>query len=225
MKNKTKTSIILLSTLLIGILIGALISGSFRYRRAHQIDKMSHQEKFLKGMENIIKPDEEQKKKIDKVLKQRYAQIAEIREKHMDEMMDILDSLKQDMNKILTEEQRQRLEENLKRGIKRMVKHRLDFLTHKLKLDEEQQEKIYDIMYKWDEKMHPDMNRMERERQPGKPLFREHFEEINKEIEEILTPEQVKEFRKIHNEMRPPFGHGPGGGRDFFKTESIFVPE
>ena len=80
-------------------------------------------------------------------------------------------------------------------------------------------------MYKWDEKMSPDMHKMGRDKESGKPLFREHFEELNKEIEEILTPEQVEEFRKIHKEMRPPFGHGPGGGRFFVKPESIFVPE
>ncbi|MCB0263556.1 MAG: hypothetical protein KDH98_10415, partial [Calditrichaeota bacterium] len=61
MNTKTKSILAILTTLLIGIAIGAIASGTLRYRKMERIERMSPQERFLKTMDEIIKPDEQQR--------------------------------------------------------------------------------------------------------------------------------------------------------------------
>jgi Spy/CpxP family protein refolding chaperone len=218
MKNKTKTSFILLGTLVIGFIIGAIFSGIIRQQKIHQISEMHEHERFIKGMEKIIQPSEEQKEKIDKILKKRSQKITEIRKKYQEEIATIFDSLHQDMAEVLTDQQKERLENQMQRFSSRMIQTRLEHMTTVLGLSDEQRQQIEKMMKDMEEEMReriksrqkPDKNWRDN-RQDWRGGARDIFEKYDKEIEALLTPEQKIKFR----EMKAPREPGRKGFRDF----------
>jgi membrane-associated HD superfamily phosphohydrolase len=211
MNTKTKTSFILIGTLILGVIIGALFSAMIRQQRVRRIEGMPHHERFIKSMERVLQPDKEQKQLINQVLDKRFDQIAELRDEYQSKIASIFDSIHQDMETVLTEEQKIRLKEQIKNASSRMVKMRLDRLSATLNLDKNQQSKIEKIFLEMEEKMR------DRFPPPGgdfrdRPKFRDRFEaleEMHKKIEVVLTPKQrekYKEMRKgMHKGMKPPF--------------------
>jgi Spy/CpxP family protein refolding chaperone len=218
MKNKTKTFFILLGTLVIGIIIGVIFSGIVRQQKIYQIREMHEHERFIKGMEKIIQPSEEQREKIDKILKKRSQKIMEIRKKYQEEVATIFDSLHQDMAEVLTDQQKERLENQIKRFSSRMIQTRLEHMTTVLGLSDEQRQQIEKIMTDMEEEMQeriqsrqkPDINWRDK-RQDWRGGIKDIFEKYDKEIEEVLTPLQKEKFRK----MRAPLEPGREGFRDF----------
>lgn len=218
MKNKTKTSFILFGTLVIGIIIGAIFSGIIRQQKIHQIREMHEHERFVKGMEKIIQPSEEQKEKIDKILKKRSQKITEIRKKYQEEVATIFDSLHQDMAEVLTDQQKERLENQMQRFSSRMIQTRLEHMTTVLELSDEQRQQIEKVMKDMEEEMRvriksrqkPDKNWRDN-RQHRRGEARDIFEKYEKEIEALLTPEQEIKF----HEMKAPWAPGGKGFRDF----------
>jgi hypothetical protein len=211
MNTKTKTSFILMGTLIIGIIIGALFSGMLRQQRIRRIEGMPHHERFIKSMERILQPDEEQKQLIHQVLKMRFERVAELRDEYQSKIASIFDSIHQDIDTVLTEEQKVRLKEQIENVSSRMVKMRLDRLSMILNLDRDQQSKIEKIFLEMEEKMRnqfPPSRRDLRDRSKFRDRFKE-LEQMHKKIEEVLTPEQrekYKEMRKgMHEGMKPPF--------------------
>lgn len=218
MKNKTKTAFILLGTMIIGIIIGVISSGIIRQQKIHQIREMHEHDRFIKGMEKVIKPSEEQKEKIDKILKKRFQMITEIRKKYQEEIATIFDSLHQDLSEVLTDQQKERLENQMQRFSSRMIQTRLDHMTTVLGLSDGQRQQIEKLMKDMEEEMReqiksrqkPDKNRRDN-RQHGRGEARDIFEKYDKKIEVLLTPEQKIKFR----EMKSPWAPGRKGFRDF----------
>lgn len=221
MKTKTVTTFVVLATLIIGIVIGALAGGIWREKRVEKFGKMRPQRQFIEVMENIIKPDEAQREEIERVLEKRFEHIAQIRERHEQEMVAAFDSLGVELNSLLTEAQLKRLEEHFDKSSRTFVNRKLDRLTDVLKLSEDQRKQIEEIY---------------RRHEPGFMGFRKSAradsirnrldlsgrrERLDEEIEKALTPEQRDKYRQFRErrerrEFRfgsppapPPFGEPP----------------
>lgn len=222
MTTKSKTTFIILGTLIIGVLIGALASGMWRQKRMEKFGRMRPQQQFVETIENIIKPDDAQRKAIEKVLEKHFEHVAKIREQHEQEMMASFDSLKQELNSLLTAEQQKRLEENLERSSHRFRDRRLDRLTDVLQLTPEQRKQIEAIF----RQSAPNFRRFRKppspDSIPDRSEFMEQRKKLDAEIEAVLTPEQrekYQEFKQYRDfpfdrSSRPPFGK-PGHERNF----------
>jgi ElaB/YqjD/DUF883 family membrane-anchored ribosome-binding protein len=71
---KAKPIIIIVITLVIGFVLGMLVSGRIRYHRLKPVRVFFSEERFREGFYNVIQPDEKQKEKIDLLLS-KYATI------------------------------------------------------------------------------------------------------------------------------------------------------
>ncbi len=208
MNTKTKSILAILATLLIGIAIGAIASGTLRHRKMERIERMSPQERFLKTMDEIIKPDEQQREAIQQVLKRESEQMAGIRERYQGEVIAVMDSVKKELRSILTPEQSQRLEEHFGKFEKRRNEREIKRLARVLDLTEAQQKQVSAIFEKHAIRRNPsDFNT------PGDSSFIKTIQQIQTEIETVLTPEQQEKYRKYNKEKRSRFRFpGPPDG-------------
>jgi len=131
MTVQTKTSIIIISTLLIGVLLGTFISGAMTERRIlSRIEEFRsmgppHEspDNFIPLMERIIGPHEGQKDTINKILNQHFERIHDITSKHRLEMESLMNSLHDELKPILNDEQIRLLDERMNR-MRRFREHR-----------------------------------------------------------------------------------------------------
>lgn len=197
MTTKSKSTIIILSTLLLGMVIGLLLGGAIRHRKNADFAQMPRGERFHHSMERIIRPTEKQKEAMDAILKTRYSQIGDLREKFEEEIFTVYDSLKNDMDALLTDEQRQRLEKKLADGPRDHFENRFNRLANKLGLTNEQRVKVKNLasnylqpMPRYSKGMQRPMNR-EQKRDSKKRM-----DKFRKEVQSILTPEQFEKFEE-----------------------------
>lgn len=93
-----------------------------------------------------------------------------------------------------------------------MAKRHSEMLIEKLKLNETQKEKVYDISLKYskerDAQMNSDMDR-EKRREVSQKLQEKQDEELGA----IFTPDQKKEYEKFRKEMQEKRGNRDGNRR------------
>lgn len=205
MKTKSKTAFIILGTFAIGMVIGVLISGTLRHQKEQKFERMPPGKRFFLFMERIIQPTEQQREQFDRIIAKRSEQISKLHEEHQNEMFALYDSMRTELQSILTEEQRSRLEERLARGTHKIAEMRLGRLTEELDLDERQQKQIKEILNQLEEPPPPPPDRFHRG--PGEPgvRFRHRFLKLQEEIEQVLTPEQLEKYHKMRRELGPLF--------------------
>jgi hypothetical protein len=111
MNIRAKSALIILTTLIIGILIGVFVVvppvAKHHFKR---IASMRRPEGFIRGMEHIIRPSESQAGAVSEVLDRYSARFDEINDRHHTEMTTLMDSLRYDLTPILTDEQNDRLD-------------------------------------------------------------------------------------------------------------------
>ncbi len=119
MRIETRSALILLATLLIGALLGALITGALAQRRISRVAEM-RERGFRMHIERIIEPrDEEQREAIRAVLEVAAQRNQEIMRGARERLGDQLRQMREELLPLLDEEQRQRLEsaaEGFRRG-------------------------------------------------------------------------------------------------------------
>ncbi len=208
MTTKTKTALIVLATLIIGIMIGALGSGAFRQQQEEKFERMPPDRRFFFFMKRVIQPTDQQREQFDRILAKYSEQISKLHEEHQNEMLALYDSMRTELQSILTEEQRSRVEDLLAKGTHRIVEMRLARLTRELGLDENQQRKIKEIL-KQLEMPHPPPDLFHLGPGKGRPPIREHFLKMQEEIEKILTPEQLDKYHRMKSGLEPPFWRPP----------------
>ncbi|MBN2102529.1 hypothetical protein JW835_00645 [bacterium] len=106
MKTMTKTVVLLILTFVLGVISGAVLQGFLIRQHIKKFNRhMRTPEGFIERFERIIDPTDEQRKEIRAIL-----------EKHHQKMMQFhkefpmhMDSLKTDLDSILTEEQKEKL--------------------------------------------------------------------------------------------------------------------
>jgi len=111
MSIQWKSTVIIISTLVIGILIGVFLAGPVMHRhlRPHLAERGP--DRFASMLERIIQPTAEQEEAVEAVLALHSARLDGMRAGFQDEMVALMDSLKSDLDPILTDEQKARLDD------------------------------------------------------------------------------------------------------------------
>ena len=113
MQKRIKGALILFSTLLIGVLIGTLLSGWFVRDRLRPIPHPRH---FVRSTERLIAPqDEEQRQAVRAVLRRYAAALRALDTKHREALKEQLDATRAELAPLLSEEQLRRLDRRLRR--------------------------------------------------------------------------------------------------------------
>jgi hypothetical protein len=109
MKTQVKTASILLGTFLAGGILGFVLHGTLIRKdfREHAL-RMRTPEGFIHRFEKVIDPTDEQRKEIRKLLRDHFEEMVQ----HQETFRSRMDSLKKDIDALLTEEQRERLKKD-----------------------------------------------------------------------------------------------------------------
>lgn len=107
MNTRVKTILVIVITLAIGMVLGALIHGAVMRNRVKDMAfRMRSNEGFMRRMEMIIQPDESQREALRKILRKHFQNMSQYQEN----FRAMMDSLRTELEPILTEEQKKRLE-------------------------------------------------------------------------------------------------------------------
>lgn len=148
MQTKTKSMFLLLLVLVIGFILGALSSAAVRHIKGDRIARMGPDEQFRETMEKIIKPTKSQKTAIEQVLKRQSERIASIQQQRSNEFFAVFDSSRKALDKILTIEQKDILEQHMMKTRKNFSKMEIDRLDRMLDLTSSQKKQIEEILLK-----------------------------------------------------------------------------
>jgi len=113
MRGRTKGALILFSTLIIGVLIGTLLSGWFVRDRLRPIPHPRH---FVRSTERLIAPqDEQQRQAVRDVLRRHAAALRELNAKHREALKEQLDASRAELAPLLSDEQLRRFDRRQRR--------------------------------------------------------------------------------------------------------------
>jgi hypothetical protein len=116
MNMKIKTMIILVFTLLIGIILGALLDRTImRIRFQKRFHEVRRARGITRLLEDLIRPDESQYEAVKGILEKYSKRLHDQREKSFQEMDVVMDSLRAELDQILTDEQKARLKKDMER--------------------------------------------------------------------------------------------------------------
>lgn len=117
MNLKLKSSLIIILTLIIGMVLGGLIVSTFlkKDRFRERIAHLRKPEGFMQRFERIIEPDSTQKKIIRAILKKHFDRVEKTSFNFRERMRALNDSLKTELEPILTNQQKERLLHRLHR--------------------------------------------------------------------------------------------------------------
>ncbi len=113
MQAKAKSAAIIIATLLIGMLLGALAYGQFLQHRFRAIPRPGH---FAAFTEKFIEPrDADQRREIRRVLRSAAPRLRQLDRQHRESMRALLDSVHAELGTLLTPEQLERMEQRRRR--------------------------------------------------------------------------------------------------------------
>lgn len=113
MRKRTKGALILFSTLLIGVLIGTLLSGWFVRDRLRSIPQHRH---FVRSTERLLAPqDAEQRRAMRAVLRRHVAKLRTLDAQHRQALKEHWDAVRVELAPLLSEEQLRRLDRRQRR--------------------------------------------------------------------------------------------------------------
>ena len=116
MKARTKSALLLVATLVVGGLIGAVTTGTIVNNRLDQLQELRRPGGFSGKLEQVIGPtDDAQRAQINAVLERSQARFAEVRRECGGFFAAHRDSMRADLAPLLTAEQLTRLDGWLKR--------------------------------------------------------------------------------------------------------------
>lgn len=120
MTAKTKSIAIIIGTLLVGGIIGALATGAVFSQRIEELQALRADNGITHYLWRVIEPvDEEQRKQIDTILKETASRQFAFRKALVQEHREIFVDLKRQLGEILTEEQRAHLADWMEKEAKR----------------------------------------------------------------------------------------------------------
>lgn len=114
MNTKTKSILVIIGALLIGIIIGAM--GSTMVRRnlfEDRIARFRTPEGFTQRLIEVIQPDPEQREAINDILKKNHQKMLEFGKEGMERIKNHADSLLKELEPVLRPDQLERLKKRL----------------------------------------------------------------------------------------------------------------
>ena len=118
MKTKLKSTVIIGSTLIIGIILGFLLKSLVIESEFDRLKKLRDPQGFANALEEVIQPSDEQKEKLMPILEGFQSEMERMRNKARKEMTQVMDSLRIELEQILTDEQFIKLQEYLEKDQK-----------------------------------------------------------------------------------------------------------
>ena len=116
MTMKSKTWIILIFTLLIGIVLGVFLDRTvMKFRFQKRFKEVRQPRGITRMLEDLIQPDETQYKAVKDILEKYSKRLHDQREKSFQQMDVVMDSLRAELDQILTDEQKARLKQDMER--------------------------------------------------------------------------------------------------------------
>ncbi|NBB72968.1 MAG: hypothetical protein GVY35_04735 [Bacteroidetes bacterium] len=117
MTLQTKSALLLGGALVTGVLLGALIVGAFVSQRVDRLDALREPTRLTRFMEDAIEPTSPaQRDSIRTVLRYRARQTAAILQDTRRDLRAVQDSLRADLQPLLSDEQLSRLRERMRMG-------------------------------------------------------------------------------------------------------------
>lgn len=117
MNTGTKSALLLFSTLLIGVALGSLLTGAINQRRLERLAEMRSERGMAFFLEEVVRPENsEQSEAIRAVLEEAAPQFAAAMRESREKMRALTDSVRSELDPLLTEEQRSRLDERMRIG-------------------------------------------------------------------------------------------------------------
>jgi hypothetical protein len=117
MSIRTKTILIIIATLLIGMILGILVSGPLMRHHFERPPKFAQSERskhFVTLFERLIQPQDNQREAVVEILDRYSKRIEGLDSRHRLEMQALFDSMQTELSPILTEEQKVELTKRLK---------------------------------------------------------------------------------------------------------------
>jgi uncharacterized membrane-anchored protein YhcB (DUF1043 family) len=114
MNTKAKVALIIIVTLVIGIVLGAMLNRAFLRHRIQRAFADRNPAGMVSFIERNIRPTPEQREQIREILEKHRKKSAEMREKYMMDMQAEFESMEAELNPILTPEQKNRLKRRLR---------------------------------------------------------------------------------------------------------------
>lgn len=131
MEVKTKSYLMITATLILGIIIGVVGSGMFRnYVFEKRMEKFRSRLGFIEHMEKIIQPDPSQKDILREKLESQQQQFIDLSMQFRAKMDSVNIEFKKDLDEILTDEQRERLDKSFERFKSRIKGRENHFPSH-----------------------------------------------------------------------------------------------
>jgi hypothetical protein len=116
MNVKLKSTIVIVSTLIIGMVLGSVITAAFIKNRAFdRIAELRHERGFVNRIERLIQPEEEQKEKVREILALHFDKMHVLGEEMRINFKAMNDSLIKDLEPILHPEQIERFKKRMER--------------------------------------------------------------------------------------------------------------
>ena len=209
MNIKLKTSLVIVFTLIVGIVIGALANRALLQNRVQRVFSMRSPNAFVQSYLETIKPDAGQEEQIQEILERNGQRISEIRSKSREDLESSMVAMMSELESVLIPEQIKRLEEKTPGGRPRFgmrsTEGELYFLTTELELTDDQISQLKKLLEEF--RMSPP-DKMQR----GTPKemnsnFRKQMEKRDDEIKKILTNEQKKTYDELmKNRMKRSSG-------------------
>jgi hypothetical protein len=116
MNTKAKATLIIIVTLVIGVIIGSMLTRAYVIYKVKKIIPFRREpDNFISHIEEIIQPTAEQQEQIREILEKHAKRTLEIHKKHLKEIQSSIESLNAELDPILTTEQKKRLKERFQR--------------------------------------------------------------------------------------------------------------
>jgi hypothetical protein len=113
MKTETKTISILITIFILGILLGVVIDRTLvEHQMKSRMKRLRNPGMIGFFLERVIQPTSEQREEIENILDKYADKMFQARQQAMEAAAATMDSLRNDLEPILTEEQKKRMEEH-----------------------------------------------------------------------------------------------------------------
>lgn len=114
MNIKVKTTLVIIITLIIGIVLGAMLNRAFVHQRIKRAFDAVNPNRFMMILERAIGPNPDQRKLVKEILQKHAKDISDLRKNLRDGMQSSIQSLQKELDSVLTPEQKERLEKMMK---------------------------------------------------------------------------------------------------------------
>ncbi|MFC2161013.1 hypothetical protein ACFLRX_05105 [Acidobacteriota bacterium] len=204
MNVKTKTSLVIVFTLIVGMVIGSLLSRTLLHKKMERVFSRRQPEVFTKLYMEFMKPKVTQKDQVQEILKTYGIRLNEIRRKSRMDQESTMLAMMSDLESFLTPEQLEWLELKSSRGGRPTwwdsAKKLFVYLESELILTENQVVQLKKIL---EESQKKSQDRMQKRIPGGKTkTFLGQMENIEEDVKKILTETQKEKFDKLHEIIR-----------------------